>query len=498
MREPSFDHRSVITQNLVGVRAARGRVPLRMQEALGEMLGVNPRTLRRWVRKGAPPAPNPKAESRFRLCEDSIALYMEMNGNVTATRRAMIEREFPAVPSRRTLQRAVDRLPAATRATAKHGTMARRNHEPYVRMKTGGRNEVWQTDHKLLDIFVMPPVGTRPVRPWLTIFIDDFTRVVTGYVVGYDATAASVIAGLHAAVRIDPDWGPFGGVPQTIVCDQGKDFLAQSVAEVALTLGTDLRPLAPYHPWLKGKVERFNRTIDQKFVGLLPGYTHGPTRNDNTLYGPSGHMTDAEFRRQLHEAIHSYNHAHAHRELGDLTPAEMWDLDPTPIWEMADEDLAWMMRPSKEAMVRRGAIQFMKTRFVHPLLTNLDGERVVIRYTPHDNRAVDVFVDGQFLCEATAQDLLTPEGHQAILDARSQERRQDQVRRRVATNQQRVRLRPMNGTEPAEIARNLTRDEAREEQDGRRGRSRRADEGIDQLLADLDGAALNLPLEDAR
>ena len=55
--------------------------------------------------------------------------------------------------------------------------------ELVYRRTTAAPNEQWQMDHTLLDVMIL---GDRqqPVRPWLTIVLDDYSRAIAGYAVG--------------------------------------------------------------------------------------------------------------------------------------------------------------------------------------------------------------------------------------------------------------------------------------------------------------------------
>lgn len=50
-------------------------------------------------------------------------------------------------------------------------------------------NEMWQADHCLLDIWVLDPTG-KARRPWLTVILDDYSRAVAGYLLGFQAPSA--------------------------------------------------------------------------------------------------------------------------------------------------------------------------------------------------------------------------------------------------------------------------------------------------------------------
>jgi putative transposase len=72
----------------------------------------------------------------------------------------------------RTLQLAFSRETSrAQRAYWKHGEKALRDHRTYGERAITHRNQIWQVDHTQLDIVVLPPRG-KPLRPWLTTFVD--------------------------------------------------------------------------------------------------------------------------------------------------------------------------------------------------------------------------------------------------------------------------------------------------------------------------------------
>jgi hypothetical protein len=62
-------------------------------------------------------------------------------------------------------------------------------------------NDIWQADHTELDIMVLDETG-RPVRPWLTVILDDRSRAIAGY---------TVFAGWVKSAAASPD-GRAGGV----------------------------------------------------------------------------------------------------------------------------------------------------------------------------------------------------------------------------------------------------------------------------------------------
>jgi putative transposase len=96
---------------------------------------------------------------------------------------------------------------------------------------------VWEADHDKLEINLIPLRGKRLVRPWLTVIEDGFSRLVVGWALSLYPTAAEVLVAIREGIAIDEERGPWGGVPQLIRFDDGKEFLAHAVKRAAGELG---------------------------------------------------------------------------------------------------------------------------------------------------------------------------------------------------------------------------------------------------------------------
>jgi putative transposase len=85
----------------------------------------------------------------------------------------------PAV-SRASFYRAVSRAwTAAEHAYWRDGEEARRSRRVWPGRASPHRNAIWQADHTQLEIIVVPGRG-RPLRPWLTTFVDTYSRMIIG------------------------------------------------------------------------------------------------------------------------------------------------------------------------------------------------------------------------------------------------------------------------------------------------------------------------------
>ncbi|MDA3919854.1 MAG: hypothetical protein PF501_04095 [Salinisphaera sp.] len=62
----------------------------------------------------------------------------------------------------------------------------RDRHELVFRHEAAASNDMWQSDHTVLDILILDNHG-EPARPWLTTVIDDYSRAIAGYFLTLDA-----------------------------------------------------------------------------------------------------------------------------------------------------------------------------------------------------------------------------------------------------------------------------------------------------------------------
>lgn len=190
---------------------ARGESITAEVAATAARLGVTQRTV--WRRLSRPPRPRP----RFALSPTDIAAFSDFGGNVAAVYRAreaaiagrttvcgvpidpaLLQGWAGAPPvARRSLYRAfAEELTPAFVAGVTGGERARRAKLVYLRRPATFRNQVWEGDHKNLPIVVLPPRG-KAVTPWVTMFLDDATRLITGWAIALTPHAGTVLTALE-------------------------------------------------------------------------------------------------------------------------------------------------------------------------------------------------------------------------------------------------------------------------------------------------------------
>ena len=446
MRAEVVERRQAVLSRLVQLRAD-GRLNGEVVHAAAESLGVGERSVWRWLAAGDY---DPGKRSCWRTTPAAIeALYL-VGGRPTAAWRLLSE-EGVEVPSLPTFCRAVRRdVSLAERAYARHGEDGRRRYSVYRRWEPKARNDVWETDHQELEINVVPLRGRRLVRPWLTVIEDGFSRLVMGWALSLYPTTAEVLVAIREGIVIDPERGPWGGVPQLVRFDGGREFLANAVKRAAGELGCAALPTAPYSPHLKGKVERLHRTIGEGLIATLPHYTGGPRRANGKLYAqpspsPSpSPLTLPQLQTRVREFVDAYNTEHRHSSLGGMTLAEKWASSAAPLDLVEPERLRWMLMADQTRKVDKDGIHFENAIFIAPEIAKLGrGVTVEVRYLPHDLRSIEVFTEDGWLCTAYPQNELTREQSDAVVQARHEAAQEMGRRKAAASRKARARIAPL-------------------------------------------------------
>lgn len=337
--------RAVVLERLLPARD-HGSVPRAAVRDAADACGVSERTLWRWLQRGQIPQRAPWA---WTPTARTTELLERWRGNVAAVHRQLVE-EGERVPSRRTVARALAReLRPVEREYPLRGVAAVRDRSVYLRHVAQHRAECYEADHKELSIEVLPPRATRPRRPWVTVFVDQFSRLIVGWAISLRPTQAEVLAALRMAVTVDPARGPFGGVPAVLRWDRGLEFAACSIEQATQALGCVSRRTEAYSPWQKGKVERLNRTIEQTLLQGLPGWTGGP-RDERGRLVDEPLLTLERFVAAFADWVVEYNTRRPHDGLGGRTPLDAWTSDATPVRSLGHEEARWMLL----ARTRRG------------------------------------------------------------------------------------------------------------------------------------------------
>lgn len=251
--------------------------------------------------------------------------------------------QLPA-PTRRLIQRLIDMIPAFDKCVARYGQTAAANK---FRSVLGHRTtsiplERAEIDHTPMDIFVVDDDTWMPLgRPYLTSCIDDFTRCILGIHLGFDPPSYLSVArclkdaflpkvGLKEKYpEMVNNWLAHG-VMQELTVDNGAEFHSKSLEKACYTLGIEIHYAPRKTGWFKGKIERWQGTVNRAISHGTPGTTFANIF-DKGDYDPSKHavVTLSTLQKIVRLWIVDYYHQKPHRTL-KVPPAELWSSSIRP------------------------------------------------------------------------------------------------------------------------------------------------------------------------
>ncbi len=203
-------------------------------------------------------------------------------------------------------------------------------------LKTSYPLEKVQIDHTVVDCILVDDESREPLfRPWLTLVIDVYTRIILGYYIAFHAPSIlSVACAITHAVlpkkRYLENIGcgdvnhPFCGVPEVLHMDNASEFRTIKLQRPCALHGikAEWRPLGKKH-W-GGHIERLIGTMMNSHVHFLPGTTMSNVlkRGD---YDSEKHaaLTIEEFNRWFARQVEIYNYS-VHSAL-KCRPSEKWN-----------------------------------------------------------------------------------------------------------------------------------------------------------------------------
>lgn len=140
-----------------------------------------------------------------------------------------------------------------------------------------------EIDHTPIDLIVIDKNTWLPLgRPWLTLAIDKYSRMVVGFYITFNAPSShSVLQCLKQMILPKDEWlakfpnikgkWPAYGIPQLIATDNGMDLHSDAFKNSCFEMGITILYCPAAHPETKGSVERMFRSINQGLIHRLPG-----------------------------------------------------------------------------------------------------------------------------------------------------------------------------------------------------------------------------------
>lgn len=264
--------------------------------------------------------------------------------------------------------------------------------------------DVIQIDHTPVDVIIVDDQDRKSInRPYLTVAIDVYSRMVVGYYLSLDAPSVTSVAMCiaHAMLPkeewllkhgLDTSLWPVWGRSRKIHVDNGADFRSKDLRRSCEEHGIDLEFRPVKDPKYGGHIERLQGTL-MRDLHDLPGTTFSSiAQRDGYDSDANAALTLDDLELQLLKIIVGEYHRRTHSALG-MPPLRKWEQGifgggDTPgkgMPQMPTDSMAVLLSflPSFERTIQADGVTLDGLRYyddcVRPWIGSLDPETGVAR-----------------------------------------------------------------------------------------------------------------------
>lgn len=240
--------------------------------------------------------------------------------------------------------------------------------------RTFGRYEAAHPDERwigdvLVGPFVPSPKAPGSVRARLFLIVDDHSRLVIGGRWMGNETLRTGQEVLHAAILRH-------GLPVAFYVDNGAAYSGAELGRSCAMLGIRLIHSKPYAPQGRGKQERLNRVIRERF--LLEAETVGIGSLD-------------ELNDRFMAWVERWLNVRVHTGTGESPAARHARAVPRhPDPDLLRQAFLWS---AQRRVSRTGTVSFEGNEY--QLDGHLQGRRIDLRYRPEDLTTIEVWFEGR-------------------------------------------------------------------------------------------------------
>jgi putative transposase len=271
-----------------------------------------------------------------------------------------------------------------------------------------------EIDHTLVDIILVDEAQRLPIgRPWVTIVIDTYTRVILGFYLSLSPPSRySVACAISHASLPKFEWlksiggedipYPFYGVPEEIHVDNASEFHSADFKLACDSNNIELQWRVAKH--YGGRVERLIGTMMTQYVHFLPGTTMSNPHQRGTYDSDANAVyTFREFREIFTREICKYHQAR-HSAL-NTSPTEKWSeyfqdsngsiIHPAIVSDPRTFKIDFM--PSEIRTMHNYGMEFSCLMYFSDSLVHRIGEKIKFKYCPDSLRKIYVLDSGRYI-----------------------------------------------------------------------------------------------------
>ena len=241
-------------------------------------------------------------------------------------------------PHPNTIRRRIAQLPPQLKVRAREGARAaEQQYAPRVGQYPQPDRPFAdvQIDHTKVDLVLVDDVQRQPIgRPWITVAIDIFSRLVAGFYISLDPPGA-LSTGLCLAQAmlpkqiwlaqhgLDMPW-PIHGRIEALQCDNAREFHGKMLDRACQNYGIRLHWRPVKKPWYGAHIEALLGTFSKE-MKALPGATFSnPIERGDYDSDRQAAFTLSEFETWLATYITGQYHQRTHSAL-DTSPLHKYE-----------------------------------------------------------------------------------------------------------------------------------------------------------------------------
>lgn len=298
-------------------------------------------------------------------------------------------------------------------------------HVPYVErdyhdIKPG---DVWMSDGHDFEFMCYKgnkrnAKGEREKRsPKLIVWTDVKSRLIVGWTLSWTETTEAIAIALKRGIEKY-------GLPSALYTDNGKAYKAdilkgnEELTGIYATLGLKVTHALPYNAQAK-HIERSFVDFKESFAKMSMTYKGGnqgerPEHMKGFAREKASNLMVLE-EHELEQAIEMWveykNHGyyeirggHRGKGMNKMTPLSFFNKE-NPVEKrkmLSEEKLRLLFLYEQVRTVQQNGIEYLGNTYQHEQLYFHLGEKVTIKYDPHNLREIFVYLEtGEFLCKAT-------------------------------------------------------------------------------------------------
>lgn len=350
------------------------------QDHLGRWIKVSARTVQRWTKAyqtkgfdGLKPK-NRCDVGSVRATDAEIldlaeSLKREAPGRSSAAISAIIEKTKGKEVSERTIRRHL------AKRGATYPELKGRSRRVYGRFERECPNDLWIGDVLHGPKIADPRDTAKTKKTYLFCFIDDNSRIIPHGEFFFDETVPRLERSLRVAIEKR-------GLPKALYVDNGAVFISNQLDLICARLGIRRIHSKPGEPAGRGKIERFFRTVRQRFLVEVE---------------VEGVATLAELNKSFIAWLEVDYHQRTHSETKQTPLERFCDSfvphvpDPKTLYEA----FLW---EEERTVAKTATVSINKNRY--EVDAHLVGRKVSLRFDPFDLSSIEVFFRGESFGQA--------------------------------------------------------------------------------------------------